>query len=153
VGPPLTGHGWSGDSARYVARQPITRASGNSCELGGKRELDRALCVQSCRVEHGDRRVFWSHQQVDLRAAEQNRLRAATTEREHDSAVPRRPRVLGGRLARQAPARVEPRTNALELFDLGEVDRIAAAHARSRIPIRGAITELSCRATSRLIAR
>lgn len=26
-------------------------------------------------------------------------------------------------------------------------------HARSRIPIRGAITELSCRATSRLIAK
>ena len=30
MGPPLTGHGWSGDSARYVPRQAITPVSGNT---------------------------------------------------------------------------------------------------------------------------
>jgi hypothetical protein len=29
VGPPLAGHGWSGDSARYVAGQAITAVDGN----------------------------------------------------------------------------------------------------------------------------
>ena len=68
----------------HVARRPVA----DRLAVRPQRQLHRALGVQARGVEGRHRRVLRPDQQVDLRAAEQDRLRATVGEAAHDAPVP-----------------------------------------------------------------